>query len=233
MVKFGILIGALALATTAQAAPIVGLYNTGVIAGGSNTAAGGGATTGNGIEPNWTMTAGTGTAPSTAFNGGVNNTFPIGPWLQDTSTSRWVTPTSNAATSYDPSANGTYTFSLNFVLSAADAAKASFNGRFAVDNFISGATLNGKAITTFGSGGFSSWTKFAALRKDGGFNGGNNVLSFNVVNAAQNGGNPLGFRAEFLASSVPEPTTWAMMIGGFGIVGGAMRRRRTMVARIA
>lgn len=26
-------------------------------------------------------------------------------------------------------------------------------------------------------------------------------------------------------SSVPEPTTWAMMIGGFGFVGGAMRRR--------
>jgi hypothetical protein len=28
---------------------------------------------------------------------------------------------------------------------------------------------------------------------------------------------------------VPEPTTWAMMIGGMGLVGGAMRRRRTSV----
>jgi hypothetical protein len=26
--------------------------------------------------------------------------------------------------------------------------------------------------------------------------------------------------------TVPEPATWAMMIGGFGMVGGAMRRRR-------
>jgi hypothetical protein len=26
--------------------------------------------------------------------------------------------------------------------------------------------------------------------------------------------------------AVPEPATWAMMIGGFGMVGGAMRRRR-------
>lgn len=25
---------------------------------------------------------------------------------------------------------------------------------------------------------------------------------------------------------VPEPATWAMMIGGFGVIGGAMRRRR-------
>ncbi len=28
------------------------------------------------------------------------------------------------------------------------------------------------------------------------------------------------------AGAVPEPATWAMMIGGFGMVGGAMRRRR-------
>jgi hypothetical protein len=31
------------------------------------------------------------------------------------------------------------------------------------------------------------------------------------------------------AGSVPEPANWAMMIAGFGIVGGAMRRRRTTV----
>ncbi|PZO86692.1 MAG: hypothetical protein DI623_16060, partial [Sphingomonas sanxanigenens] len=31
-------------------------------------------------------------------------------------------------------------------------------------------------------------------------------------------------------SAVPEPTTWAMLIAGFGMVGGAMRRRRTTVA---
>jgi hypothetical protein len=28
---------------------------------------------------------------------------------------------------------------------------------------------------------------------------------------------------------VPEPASWAMMLGGFGLVGGAMRRRRTAV----
>jgi len=31
-------------------------------------------------------------------------------------------------------------------------------------------------------------------------------------------------------SSVPEPASWAMMIGGFGVIGGAMRRRRTKVS---
>ena len=31
-------------------------------------------------------------------------------------------------------------------------------------------------------------------------------------------------------SAVPEPATWAMLIAGFGMVGGAMRRRRTTIA---
>ena len=34
------------------------------------------------------------------------------------------------------------------------------------------------------------------------------------------------FSGNFNVEGVPEPTTWAMMIGGFGMIGGAMRRRR-------
>jgi hypothetical protein len=33
--------------------------------------------------------------------------------------------------------------------------------------------------------------------------------------------------ATFAAGAVPEPASWAMMIGGFGLIGAAMRRRRT------
>ncbi|NJC34910.1 hypothetical protein GGR88_002424 [Sphingomonas jejuensis] len=33
---------------------------------------------------------------------------------------------------------------------------------------------------------------------------------------------------DLAVSAVPEPATWAMMIGGFGLVGGAMRRRRSV-----
>lgn len=29
-------------------------------------------------------------------------------------------------------------------------------------------------------------------------------------------------------AAVPEPATWAMMIGGFGLIGGALRRRRNL-----
>jgi len=31
------------------------------------------------------------------------------------------------------------------------------------------------------------------------------------------------------AAAVPEPASWALMLGGFGLVGGAMRRRKTQV----
>jgi hypothetical protein len=31
-------------------------------------------------------------------------------------------------------------------------------------------------------------------------------------------------------AAVPEPASWAMMISGFGLVGGAMRRRPAKVA---
>jgi hypothetical protein len=35
------------------------------------------------------------------------------------------------------------------------------------------------------------------------------------------------------APSVPEPASWAMMLGGFGMIGGAMRGRRKIVATFA
>jgi hypothetical protein len=33
--------------------------------------------------------------------------------------------------------------------------------------------------------------------------------------------------------AVPEPASWALMLGGFGLVGGAMRRRQRMAVRFA
>jgi len=35
------------------------------------------------------------------------------------------------------------------------------------------------------------------------------------------------------AAGVPEPASWALMLGGFGLVGGAMRSRRTAAVTFA
>ena len=48
-----------------------------------------------------------------------------------------------------------------------------------------------------------------------------------------NGFVPIYHNLDFLASSVPEPATWGMMIAGFGLVGATARRRRTTIARAA
>jgi hypothetical protein len=46
-----------------------------------------------------------------------------------------------------------------------------------------------------------------------------------------NGFVPVSIHTAFIASSMmPEPGTWAMMLGGFGVVGAAMRRRRTALS---
>ncbi len=39
-----------------------------------------------------------------------------------------------------------------------------------------------------------------------------------------------GFQHGYLLTAVPEPASWAMLITGFGLVGGALRRRRTAIA---
>jgi hypothetical protein len=50
---------------------------------------------------------------------------------------------------------------------------------------------------------------------------------FGLVNDTHYGSNDGSFTFEVSAVNavVPEPGTWAMMIAGFGLIGGAMRRR--------
>jgi hypothetical protein len=46
-----------------------------------------------------------------------------------------------------------------------------------------------------------------------------------------NGFVPVNIHLDFIRSAmVPEPATWALMIGGFALVGGTLRRRRTAAA---
>lgn len=45
--------------------------------------------------------------------------------------------------------------------------------------------------------------------------------------------NELASFAALPSSPTPEPTSWAMMVGGFGLVGGALRSRRKPAVRFA
>lgn len=211
--KRTIIAAALAIsAFSAHAASINGLANTGVGASGAT-------------DTHYTLnaassdTAISGTAPVITYD----NQWPISPWMANDSTSRWITPTASQAQSLDAWSAGTYTYSLSFDLSGYKADTASFSGRVAADNSV--VVLLNKQLVSSASG-FTGWSGFAS---NGGFIDGVNTLDFVVTNWAQNGGNPTGLRVEFTGSTVtpvPEPETYAMMLGGLALVGAIARRRK-------
>ncbi|MFW2850508.1 PEPxxWA-CTERM sorting domain-containing protein [Sphingomonas sp. TX0543] len=66
----------------------------------------------------------------------------------------------------------------------------------------------------------------------------NGVVSYNanggpLITGATFTSSSNSFEFDNLARAVPEPATWALMILGFGAIGGAMRRRRVSVAYAA
>ena len=219
---------AVTIAGAAQAGVITGLYNTGVISSG-------------GIDQKWTITGGSSfpplTYPAPAYVDANTNTWPIPPWVADSSTSKWITPTANAADFFDPSGNGFYEYSLSFNLSEGQASGAKFAGQFAADNVVEDITLNGSNIytgPTDGSSQFDHWTTFGAAA---GFKTGANTLEVVVENYVQGSGNPTGLNVEFTSSvsGVPEPSTWAMMLLGFagiGFVAYRQTKKRAVVAAV-
>lgn len=192
--------------TTAHAANITGLKNTGLGASGT-------------VDSNYSLSSAVSATPVITYD----SQWPIGPWIANDSTSKWITPTSSQGESFDPWSNGTYTYTLTFDLSGYNAATAAFSGRLAADNSVV-VKLNNSVIGS--ATGFTDWTSFGA---SSGFVSGVNTLDFVVTNWAQNGGNPTGLRVEFGASSVaavPEPETYAMLLGGLALVGAVVRRRK-------
>jgi hypothetical protein len=93
-----------------------------------------------------------------------------------------------------------------------------------------GTTFNVSAANdaSFGSGHNMLW-------KTGGFSFTGTGSPTTLTLAAVTGGNGGVFFDKLSvqtdgAGAVPEPATWALMIGGFGIMGAALRRRRALAA---
>ena len=217
--KFAIpLTGAMLLVSgAAHAIQVPGVYNTGLGPNGATLPAGDGQ-----IDANYVVTA----SDRAGIMTGVNaRTYYNPAYLQDGPLSRIVNATGDGS----GVAGTTTSFSTTFSLAGFDSANATISGQVLFDNlgtiFLNGNQVGGTYT------GFASLTPFGTNANF--FLAGLNTLTFNVFNqggpeALQVAG--LTVTAERLAGAVPEPTTWALLIVGFGMTGLAMRRRPTTVA---
>jgi hypothetical protein len=214
MKKFGIM-AAFAAATLAvapaNAAITIELYNTG-------TDAFGAALAGNGLtDTHYQIVA----SSHAGYVGQQAVTYNNAAWAANDADSRWISLSGNGTP-----VNGTTTYRLTFDLTGLDASSATISGLWAVDNAGSIA-LNGVATGVSLSGGATSnYSALHAFTLSSGFVAGINTLDFTVLDL----GVATGLRVDSLvgtANAVPEPASWAMMIGGFGLLGGALRRKQT------
>ena len=176
------LVASLALLVAAGAAPIPGLFNTGVDDDG-NLLPGSGA-----VDPHYTITD----SADEEFTGPdavtLNPGFPVGPWVGEGPDSKWIAPNAESGNA----AEGDYTYTTTFDLTGFDPEKAIINGQWGVDNGGVDIILNGESLGIANTGGFGALTEFVI---DSGFVEGENTLEF-IVNNAPTTPNPTGLRVE-------------------------------------
>jgi hypothetical protein len=220
----------LGVATPASGAVILGLYNTGVDASTEVVLPAGSA------EQNYRITSSTNPLLAPALLLGEVVPFVTSGlgtnWSPNDASSAWITPFVNA----DGTAGGTgtpfgvpitYNYVLKFNLGTLSAASAMLTGRVQSDNsvnvWLNTTLIGGQVQDPLPPYEASFFRNFTAFSTGGGFVNGENTLRFEVTDY----GVISGLRVDQLAgTAVPEPGIWAMLIIGFGLLAGQIRRRR-------
>jgi hypothetical protein len=174
----------LACANGLWGASIPGLFSTGVDDSGALLGE-------EQLDPHYQITI----SPDPAFPGPDAMTllpgFPVGPWVEEGPSSRWIAPQAAQGTGNEP---GIYTYSTSFDLTGLDPATAQITGLIGTDDGLAGVRLNGVPLVGITSAGFQTLTEFT-IPVGSPFADGVNTLEFDI----SNGGtalNPTGLRVE-------------------------------------
>ena len=168
-------------------------------------------------------------APATQINGGINYWIEGNPKPYTGGTVENAPPTTDIIAF---SAGGLKTITFDRTVSDVYLALVSWNGNAGV--FDQPFEVISQGCGYWGCGTFenvtaTSFTGNGELHGIIRFTG-----SFNSVSFTDRGeewhGIQIGIAGIAPPQGVPEPATWAMMIGGFGLAGAAMRRRATKVS---
>ena len=209
----------LAGASAAQAATILGLFNTGTDASNMALAGGDGV-----LDPHYQVVS---ISPVDGVTPRPAVTYYNPAYVANDADSRWISISAGGTPG-----NNTSVYRLTFSLAGLNAATASITGRWGTDNFGS-ILLNGGATGNSLVGiDANNFNQLHAFTISSGFVAGINTLDFSVTD----GGPPTALRVDDLAGTaslaggVPEPATWAMMVLGFAGLGAVIRRRRAALA---
>lgn len=130
---------------------------------------------------------------------------------------------SGGAVTIDYAAGFSTGFSF-FYASNSAAAVTVYDGLGGTGNVLASIMLSNNFVSGCG---YCQWdpigVAFAGVAKSIDFAGGANSVAYDQIT----------FGAATPGGAVPEPATWAMMVGGFGIAGGALRFRRRQKAVFA
>jgi hypothetical protein len=135
-----------------------------------------------------------------------------------------------APLSFDWGIGGAFTGASITVLNVGSNATKTFN---VFDPYGIGAPIFNDNSVKFGDTQNSARLSFSFA--DVGYNAALNDtyrVTLNVFGLA-GGTQSLSVDAKLGTGAAPEPATWAMMVGGFGLIGGALRRRQRTSVRFA
>jgi len=177
-------------ATVAHAAPIPGLFNTGVDGSGASLPGGS-------VDPHYALIA----SADPSYPGPsaiVTSVIPAAYWIANSATSKWIAPAAdeNYPSLGTPHPGGDYIYRLSFDLTGFDFSTVSIAGKWGVDN---GGTIRLNGVNT----GFNttSYNPLVPFSFSSGFHAGVNDLDFVINNYASGGSNPTGLRVDELSGA--------------------------------